>query len=240
MLLEVQGLTVTYGRRMAVNGLSIRVDAGEIVGLLGPNGAGKTTALLAIAGALAPASGDVRIQGVDSRADPLAARALVGLADQPPTMYEYLTVSEHVELVAEARGRARDPRTKKLLEDLGLMPVADRLIRELSFGFRQRVGLAASLAGDTRVILLDETLNGLDPHASRAARETLKTAAHAGSAILMSTHLLGVAERLCSRLVFMDNGVVVRDVAEPELGRLLAKGVGAIEDLYLSLVGFEA
>ena len=234
--LEVDGLTVRYGRRVAVDDLSIRVDAGEIVGLLGPNGAGKSTALLAVAGALAPAAGRVRVGGLDAAARPLEARARVGLADQPPTLYEFFTVAEHVGFVAEARGHAGDPRTPALLADLGLGRVADRLCRELSFGYRQRVGLAAALAGGTDVILLDETLNGLDPHAARAAREVLAGSARTGAAVLMSTHLLGVAERLCSRIVIMDAGRIVRDVRGDELAALVSGGTGAVEELYLSLV----
>jgi ABC-2 type transport system ATP-binding protein len=238
-LLEVQDLSVRYGKRVALSGLSLSIGAGEVVGLLGPNGAGKSTALLAIAGAVAPSSGKVRVAGIDAAESPLAARARVGLCDQPPTMYEFFTVAEHLEFVAEARGAARDAQTAALVSELGLEPVAGRPIRELSFGYRQRVGLAAALAGGTNVVLLDETLNGLDPHAARAARETLSRAAAGGAAILMSTHLLAVAERLCTRLVFVDQGKLVRDVGRAELDQLLSHGVDAVEELYLSLVAAE-
>ena len=118
-VLEVEALTVRYGRRVAVDGLSLAVAAGEIVGLLGPNGAGKSTALLAIAGALAPTAGRVRVAVVDAAREPLAARARVGLADQPPTMYEFFTVAEHLAFVAEARG-APGGADAGLIADLGL------------------------------------------------------------------------------------------------------------------------
>src|SRR5262245_8918308 len=151
MLLAVEGLTVRYGRRVAVDGVSLGADAGEIVGLLGPNGAGKSTALLAIAGAVMPAAGQLTIgSGPDAR-----ARARVGLADQPPTLYEFLTVEEHLAFVAETRGGGD---VAPIIAELGLEAVRGQLCRELSFGYRQRVGLAAALAGGTRVILLDETL----------------------------------------------------------------------------------
>jgi ABC-2 type transport system ATP-binding protein len=239
MRLSVRDLTVKYGRRVAVDAVSLDVDAGEIVGLLGPNGAGKSTLLLAMAGALEPASGRITVDGVDTAVDAMATRARVGLADQPPTLFEFFTVAEHVGFVAEARGHAGDPRTSALLGRLGLTPVADRLVRELSYGFRQRVGLAAALAGQTDVVLLDETLNGLDPHAARAARETLLGAADDQTAILMSTHLLGVAERMCTRLVIMDRGRIVKDVAGQELEQLRQSGQGAVDELYLSLVSPE-
>jgi ABC-2 type transport system ATP-binding protein len=238
-LLEVEDLSVRYGKRVALSGLTVSLGAGEVVGLLGPNGAGKSTALLAIAGAVAASAGKVRVGGIDAHAEPLKARARVGLCDQPPTMYEFFTVAEHVEFVAEARGAGNDPRTRALLAELGLDAVAERPIRELSFGYRQRVGLAAALAGGTNVVLLDETLNALDPHAARAARETLARSAAAGAAILMSTHLLAVAERLCTRLLFVDQGKLIRDVGRAELDALLGRGVDAVEELYLSLVSAE-
>jgi ABC-2 type transport system ATP-binding protein len=234
MRLAVEGLTVRYGRRIAVDGFTLGAEAGEIVGLLGPNGAGKSTALLAVAGALVPSAGMVRIDGDDAR----LRRAMVGLCDQPPTMYEFFTVEEHLAFVAEARG-APAAGTAALIQKLGLDPVAKRLVRELSFGYRQRVGLAAALAGETRIVLLDETLNGLDPRASRLAREVLLAYAKEGATILMSTHLLGVAERLCTRLVFIDRGKLVRDLRGDELEAVITAGAGALEDLYLSLVGEE-
>jgi ABC-2 type transport system ATP-binding protein len=234
-LLEIRELTVRYGRRVAVDGLSLAVDGGEIVGMLGPNGAGKSTTLLAAAGAVAPAAGTIVVGGQPAA----AARARVGLADQPPTMYEFFTVAEHVEFCAEARGRARDPETKTLLAALGLDAVAERLVRELSFGYRQRVGLAAALAGGTDVVLLDETLNGLDPHAARSAREALLAAKARGAAVLLSTHLLGVAERLCTRIVIVDRGKLVEDLAGEALEALISKGAGAVEELYLQKVSPE-
>jgi ABC-2 type transport system ATP-binding protein len=243
-LLSIRNLSVRYGKREALRDLTLDIAPGEIVGLLGPNGAGKSTALLAVAGALAPAAGEVAIGGtvVSRGAPPLAVRARIGLCDQPPTMYEFFTVAEHVGFVAEARGhrdQAAAAATAQLLADLGLEVVRDRPIRELSFGYRQRVGLAAALVGQTDVLLLDETLNGLDPHASRAARQALTAAAQRGAAILLSTHLLGAAERLCTRLLFLDGGELKRDVKSAELDTLLAGGAGAIETLYLSLVSAE-
>jgi ABC-2 type transport system ATP-binding protein len=232
MLLAVENLSVRYGRRVAVDGLTFSVDAGEIVGLLGPNGAGKSSALAAIAGAVEPAAGRALVDGQPA----VDARAKVGLADQPPTLYEFLTVDEHLAFVRDARGGAPEP---ALLEELGLAPVAGQLCRELSFGYRQRVGLAAALIGGTRAILLDETLNGLDPHAARRARAVLQAAAARGAGVLMSTHLLAVAERLCTRVLVLDKGKLVRDVPTAELEALVANGPGALEELYLSLVAEE-
>src|SRR5262249_31512967 len=143
-------------------------------------------------------------------------------------------VAEHVAFVAEARGASSSG--GDILEMLGLAGIAHRPCRELSFGMRQRVGLAAALVGDVAVVLLDETLNGLDPHAARAARAAVLAAAERGAAVLMSTHLLGVAERLCKRVLIMDQGKLVADRAGAELDALVAQGPGALEDLYVSLV----
>ncbi len=234
--LEISELSVHYGKRLAVDGLSLSIAPGEIVALLGPNGAGKSTALLAAAGALVPSHGLIRANGADLQKQPLEARAALGFADQPPSLYEFFTVAEHIAFVAATRGHTDREAQLALLRDLGLGKIADRLCRELSFGMRQRVGLAAALVGDVRVVLLDETLNGLDPRAAKSAREVLSAVAARGTAILMSTHLLGVAERLCKRIMIMDGGQLKADIFGDELSAMVDEGVGAIEELYLSLV----
>jgi ABC-2 type transport system ATP-binding protein len=236
-LLEIDNLTVQYGKRVAVNSLDLSLRAGEIVAMLGPNGAGKSTSLLAVAGALVPSAGNISVAGTRLIDNPLEVRAKIGFADQPPSLYEFFTVEEHLAFVAEARGAKDTKGHGSLLAELGLSDIKQRLCRELSFGMRQRVGLASALVGGVSVVLLDETLNGLDPRAAVRARSSLSRAAEEGAAILMSTHLLGVAERLCQRILIMDQGVLRADVAGAELDELLERGPGAIEDLYLSLVG---
>jgi ABC-2 type transport system ATP-binding protein len=258
--LDIRDLVVRYDKRVAVDRLTLTVRAGEIVGLLGPNGAGKSTALAAVAGAIAPAGGTITVGGADLAREPLAARSRVGFADQPPALYDFFTVAEHVAFIAESRaggragdaggpgkgggnggaaaaGAGADPDGQRaLLADLGLAGVANRLCRELSFGMRQRVGLAAALVGGARVVLLDETLNGLDPRAAVTAREVLTRAAAGGAAVVLSTHLLGVAERLCQRIIIIDQGQLKVDLSGDELRSLIDRGPGAIEDLYLAEV----
>jgi ABC-2 type transport system ATP-binding protein len=235
MLAAVRHLTIQYGTRVAVDALDLELNAGEIVLLLGPNGAGKSTLLAAMAGAVLPSAGTIELDGEDLATAPRSARAKVGFADQPPQLYEFFTAEEHVRFVAEARG-ASETAAAHVLGKLGLTKIAGRPCRELSFGMRQRVGLAAALVGPVKLVLLDETLNGLDPHAARAARATLREAADAGAAILMSTHLLGVAERLCDRILVMDNGKLVTDKRGDEVRALLAQGPNAVEELYVSLI----
>ena len=236
MIAQIRQLTIQYGSRVAVDALDLELAGGEIALLLGPNGAGKSTTLAAVAGAVLPSKGTIVVDGEDLATAPRSARAKVGFADQPPQLYDFLTAAEHVGFVADARG-ATDGAAAAVLDKLGLAQVAARPCRELSFGMRQRVGLAAALVGPVQLILLDETLNGLDPHAARHARATLRAAADAGAAILMSTHLLGVAERLCDRILLMDQGKLVADKRGDDVRALLAQGPTALEDFYVSLIG---
>jgi ABC-2 type transport system ATP-binding protein len=238
VIAEIDQLTIHYGKRVAVDGLSVALEAGQIVLMLGPNGAGKSTTLSALAGAIVPSTGTIAIAGQDIARAPRSARGKVGFADQPPALYEFFTVAEHVGFVAEARGAGPDA-ADTVLEQLGLSRIMNRPCRELSFGMRQRVGLAAALVGSVELVLLDETLNGLDPHAVRSARATLRAAADRGAAILMSTHLLGVAERMCDRILLMDKGKLIADRRGAELQQLLQGGPSAVEDFYVSLIADE-
>jgi ABC-2 type transport system ATP-binding protein len=225
VIAQIRDLTIQYGKRTAVDSLDVELAAGEIVLLLGPNGAGKSTTLAAIAGAVLPVKGTIVVDGEDLATAPRRARAKVGFADQPPQLYDFFTVEEHVGFVAQARGSTPGD----IIDRLGLAAIAQRPCRELSFGMRQRVGLAAALVGPVRVVLLDETLNGLDPHAARHARTALRAAADGGAAILMSTHLLGVAEQLCDRVLVMNKGKLVADRRGNEVKDQL-------EQLYISLI----
>lgn len=237
-LATIDKLTIHYGKRLAVDGLSLELAEGEIALLLGPNGAGKSTTLSAVAGSIVPTAGTITVGGQDLATAPRSARGKVGFADQPPALYEFFTVLEHVTFIAEARGGTGQD-ASAVLESLGLEKILARPCRELSFGMRQRVGLAAALVGNVELVLLDETLNGLDPHASRSARAALKAAADRGAAVLMSTHLLGVAERMCDRILLMDKGTLVADVRGAELAELLAKGPSAVEDFYVARIADE-
>jgi ABC-2 type transport system ATP-binding protein len=238
VIAKVSGLTIHYGKRAAVDNLSFDLEPKQIALMLGPNGAGKSTTLSAMAGSLVPTKGTITVGGEDLATAPRSARAKVGFADQPPALYEFFTVLEHVTFVAQARG-SDEAAAAAILGDLGLSKIMQRPCRELSFGMRQRVGLAAALVGPIELVLLDETLNGLDPHASRSARAALRSAADRGAAVLMSTHLLGVAERMCDRILIMDKGKLVADKRGDEVAELLAKGPTAVEDLYVSLIADE-
>lgn len=225
-VLELHNLRVNYGRREAVCGIDLTVEPGEVLGLLGPNGAGKSTTLLAAAGVVKASGGSVRVDGHDPNA--AKSKSAVGFADQPPSLYEFLTAREHLRFVAEARCGSSEA-VEPLCEQLGLVAFADRLCRELSYGMRQRVGLAAALCGGPRLVLLDETLNGLDPDAGRRAATAIQAASADGVGVVLSTHLMDMAARLCHRVVVLNHG---RLVAAKD-GRLTATD---LEELYLANV----
>jgi len=242
-LIALDNLVVHYGRRLAVAGVSLEIRGGERVALLGANGAGKTTTLLAMTGGVAPSSGTVTLLGAGIAGRGRAATstghlAHVGFADQPPSLYEYLTVSEHVRFVAETRGLPDNAQTAQavaaMLEALGMEAYADRPCRELSFGLRQRTSLAAALIGEVRLLLLDESVNGLDPHAMKRAVDAVMRQASPSTALVFSTHMLELAEEICTRALMMEAGKLIadlpREVWQLTYGNLRAAYVAHVAD----------
>ena len=234
--LEIRGLVRRFGSFTAVDELDLIVHPGEIVGFLGPNGAGKTTTLRCCSGLLRPDSGEVLIAGRSLSRDPLEARARMGFVPDHPFLYERLTAWEFLEFVgALYRVGASDAhaRATALIERLELGPTADELIESYSLGMRQKVSIAAALLHDPPLVLLDEPLGGLDPHSARALKDLLRERAARGLGVLVSTHLLDVAERLCDRVVVLHHG---RKRAEGTLAELRgANEETTLEDVFLAL-----
>ncbi len=236
--LEIRGLVRRYAGFTAVDGLDLTVAGGEIVGFLGPNGAGKTTTLRCCSGLLRPDAGDIAIAGRSLARDPLEARARLGFVPDRAFLYDRLTAWEFLDFVgalyrvgaAEARERAAT-----LLGRLGLGEAANDLIETYSLGMRQKVAVAAALLHEPPLVLLDEPLGGLDPQSARALKDLLRERAARGLGVLVSTHLLDVAERLCDRVVVLHLG---RKRAEGTLAELRGARAGAtLEDVFLALTG---
>lgn len=240
-MIEVEQYTKLYGDMVAVNKLSFTVPAGDVVGLVGPNGAGKTTTLRALAGILQPTSGSIRIAGIDLKTQPVQAKARLAFIPDEPQLFDYLTVTEHLQFVARLYGVAdAGPRIPVLLEELELTPKRDALPPELSRGMKQKLAIACGLLHRPAAVLLDEPLTGLDPVGIRRMKETITARAREGAAVVLSSHLLHLVEELCTRILVIRRGQAVAFgtideivAARPELaGRTL-------EEMFIALTGDE-
>jgi ABC-2 type transport system ATP-binding protein len=215
----------TFGPVVAVDDVDLVVPAGRFVGLIGHNGAGKSTLLRMLTGLLRPTEGRVEVAGIDVHAQPQAARRVLGAVPEQPALYEYLTAREWLRFVAEVRGGA--DAIDELLEAMDLAGDADRLIREFSQGMRRKSALAAALLGDPQVLVLDESLNGLDPPSAARVKGLLRSRVDAGATVLLSTHVVDTVEKVADRVVMMAHGRVVVDADTAELP------AGGLEALFL-------
>ncbi|HMJ88116.1 MAG TPA: ABC transporter ATP-binding protein [Vicinamibacterales bacterium] len=234
--------TTSTGTVPAVDDLSFQVSAGEIVGLIGPNGAGKTTTLRALAGILKPTSGHVRIDGHDLIAEPIEAKRRLAFMPDEPHLFEYLTVAEHLRLIARLYTvEDFERRSRALLDELELTGKEDSLPGELSRGMRQKVVIACGLVRSATTLLFDEPLTGLDPLGIRRMRETIVSRAREGAAILLSSHLLHLVEEVCTRVMIMDRGRKVADGTFDELrARVeLAQAGSSLEQIFLRVTGHD-
>tara|TARA_R110002124_G_scaffold114535_47_gene269716 strand:- start:14719 stop:15462 length:744 start_codon:yes stop_codon:yes gene_type:complete len=224
--------------RPVVSGLDLTVRAGEFYALLGPNGAGKTTILRMVAGLLQPDAGEIAIFGIDARRDPVAAKRLTAWVSDEPMVYDRLTPLEYLEFVAglwqidvaTAQAKADD-----LIDWLGLRPHANELCAGFSKGMLQKVALAGALVHDPRLIILDEPLTGLDAGSARQVKDVLLGKVRDGVTVIMTTHILEVAERMAERIGVIANG---RLIAEGTLAELRSRNgrQASLEDIFLDLV----
>ena len=241
-MIAISHLTKTYGDFKAVDDLSFAVGAGEIVGLIGPNGAGKTSTLRCIVGIHAPSAGTVTVDGHDIVHDSIAAKRRLAFMADEPQLFEYLTVTEHLRLVARLYGVPDvDVRAAALVEELELKGKERSLPGELSRGMRQKVVIACGLVRDATTLLFDEPLTGLDPIGIRRMRNTIVARARGGAAILLSSHLLHLVEEVCSRVIIMDRGQKVADGTFAELASRadLATAGSNLEQIFLRVTGHD-
>src|SRR5215208_4799985 len=226
--IEAQGLTKRYGSTMALDGLDLVADRGQVVAVLGPNGAGKTTFVRAVATLLRPDSGTLRVAGHDVREDPDAVRRVIGLAGQFAAVEPAMTGRENLEMVARLFGQSRRAARRSadaVLEQLGLTAEADRLSRTYSGGMRRRLDLGASLVGAPRVLLLDEPTTGLDPRSRIELWEAIRTLVEAGTDVLLTTQYLDEADQLASQVIIVDHGRAVATGTPAELKRRIGGDV---------------
>ncbi len=207
-VIEVSELTKRYGKNVAVDHLSFRVKKGQIYGFLGPNGAGKTTTMNMMTGYLAPEEGKVVINGHDISEEPVAARKCIGYLPEIPPLYLDMTPFEYLQFAAELKGVPKEKRTKEIervMEQTQIRDMQERLIRHLSKGYRQRVGLAQALLGDPEVLILDEPMVGLDPKQIIEIRELIRSLGKKHTVIL-SSHILSEIASVCDHVLIISHG----------------------------------
>jgi ABC-2 type transport system ATP-binding protein len=238
--LSLHALTKRFGDKIAVDALDLDVRAGELYALLGPNGAGKTTTLRMVAGLLRPDAGAISVFGVDALADPIAAKRVTAWLPDEPMLYDKLTAWEYLEFVAglwgvaakEAHARAED-----LLKLLDLWDHRNERCEGFSRGMKQKTSLAGALIHDPKLLMLDEPLTGLDAAIARQVKDLLSARVRAGSTIILTTHILEVAERMAERIGIIQHGKLLAEGTLAELRGRAGGGQASLEDVYLQLVG---
>ena len=239
-MIVVEGLTKMYGSLKAVDALSFSVSRGEVIGLIGPNGAGKTSTLKCMVGIQAPTSGSVRIDGRDIVTDAVEAKRRLAFMPDEPQLFEYLTVREHLNLVARIYGVADYAgRVPRLLEELELSGKEGALPGELSRGMKQKLAIACGLLHDPPVLLFDEPLTGLDPLGIRRMKQTIVDRARAGAAVVVSSHLLHLVEEICTRILIIHRGTKIADGSLEELAARsdLSAAGSDLEQIFLRATG---
>jgi len=244
-LIDFQNLSKRYGEFDAVSHLSLTVERGELFGCLGPNGAGKTTTIRMMMGILVPSAGKVLIGGLDCHAQRAEVQRHVGYLPDTPIFYDYLRGREILQFVAEMHGFSRREalaRADRMLDEFDLRDDAQEYAVNYSLGMKKKLGLACALIHEPEVLILDEPINGLDPRASRDVQERLRALAAKGCTIFVSTHLLDMAERLCSRTGIIHKGRLAAVGTPAQIKQQLATSGqdGSLEDAFLQITSQQA
>jgi ABC-2 type transport system ATP-binding protein len=233
-----ENLSREYGSKVALFGLNLRVEPGEILGFLGPNGAGKSTTVKILTGMIRPTVGRAVVAGFDIVEQPIEAKKRIGYVPETAALYDGLTAAEYLELVAALHHLDKKvvaSRAGELLELFGLAADQHRRLAEFSKGMRQKVLIAAALIHRPEVLFLDEPLDGLDANAALVVKELLKQLAAQGKSILFCSHILDVVERICTRIVIINNGRKIADGTAAEIRELTASAT--LEESFSRLTG---
>lgn len=242
-MVEIKDVRKNYGDKRAVDGISFTVNEGEILGFLGPNGAGKSTTLNIITGYLSADSGVVKIDGTDILQDPIKAKKDIGFLPEIPPLYTEMTVIEYLNFVYDLKGckLPRKAHLKEICEVVKIWDVSHRLIKNLSKGYRQRVGIAQALIGNPKVLIFDEPTIGLDPRQIIEIRNLIRNLGKEHT-IILSTHILPEVQAVCDRIVVINKGKIVADEKTEDLinavdgsRKLIAKIVGPEEEVIKAL-----
>ncbi|MCJ7422881.1 ABC transporter ATP-binding protein [Candidatus Bathyarchaeota archaeon] len=238
----VEGLSVCYGTFTAVDNVSFTVKSGEIYGLLGPNGAGKTTALKVLVGVLEPRAGKVEIFKTPL-SNELAAKSLIGYVPEEVVLFDSLTPREFLEFTASIRRletNTVNARTEKLVSAFQLSQYFDTPIAALSMGNKQKVAIIAALMHEPPLLILDEPLIGLDARSSKILKELIVFQAKKGGAVIFSTHIMEVAEKICTKVGIISKGRMIGEGTVEDLRKLVKGAEGSLEDIFLKVTEQEA
>lgn len=239
-MIAVENLVKRYGAFTAVDGVSIKVEPGQIHGFLGPNGAGKTTSIRIIAGLLKPTSGRVVVNGHDLAHEPEAAKAALGFIPDRPFIYEKLTAGEFLRFHAGLYGmsdRDIDGRTTEMLDIFELGKWQNELVESFSHGMKQRLVMCAAFMHRPKAVLVDEPMVGLDPRGARLIKDVFRHMAQHGVAILMSTHTLEVAQEMCDLISIILKGKIIAHGTVPELRAMAGSANEELTSVFLKLTG---
>ena len=234
-MLKIEHLTKCYGEKRAVDDLSLHIAPGEICAFIGHNGAGKTTAIKSVCGILRFDAGEITINGISVKADPLAAKRALAYIPDNPDLYDFMTGIGYLHFVADifgVEGAARDERIHRYADMLGLTGDLAQPISAYSHGMKQKLAIISALIHKPRLIVMDEPFVGLDPKASHILKEIMREICREGAAIFFSTHVLEVAEKLCDKVAIIKNGKLIREGAMDEV-----KGDTSLESVFLELEG---
>jgi len=239
---KVEGLVVSYGSFVAVEDMSFSVRNGEIYGLLGPNGAGKTSTIKVLVGVLQPRFGKVEIYDI-SISDEVAAKSQIGYVPEEVVLLDSLTPREFFEFVTSIRRLDKETANLKLerfVSAFELKQYFDTPIAALSMGNKQKVAIVAALLHDPKLLILDEPLIGLDARSSKILKELITFHAKKGGAVIFSTHIMEVAEKLCNRVAIINKGKIVGEGTVDDLRKLVRSAGGSLEDIFLKVTEQEA
>jgi len=236
--LALRGVSKRFDRP-AVDALDLTIYGGEFYALVGPNGAGKTTTLRMVVGLLRPDTGSICIEGIDALTDPVAAKQVTAWLSDEPMIYDKLTPYEYLEFVAGLWGiepTTAETRARELIGWLGLEPHVHERCEGFSKGMRQKVALAGALVHEPKLIILDEPLTGLDAGTARQVKNVLRERVRAGGTVIMTTHILEVAERMADRIGVIAGGRLIAEGTLDDLRRQTGKAATSLEDTFLTLV----
>ena len=234
-MLKINHFTKTYGEKKAVDDLSLHIQAGEIYGFIGHNGAGKTTTLKSVAGIMQFDSGEILVDGVSMKADPIACKKKIAYIPDNPDLYDFMTGIQYLNFVGNVFGvpaQERSRRIQELGEAFELTADLTQSIGSYSHGMKQKLAIISAWVHQPELILMDEPFVGLDPKASHILKEMMRDVCSRGGAIFFSTHVLEVAEKLCDKVAIIKGGRLVRSGTMEEV-----KGDDSLEDVFLELEG---